>query len=117
RAVATEVCAETGTIRFGLFGAARLYIATELVAAMLDEHPGMRVILLGQNSHDVVALIRRGRLDAGVVALPVNDDSQLSVRPIARDEIVYLSHDRRRTTRPVTPTRLADAELVLSDAS
>ena len=117
RAVAAVAGAVSGTVRFGLFGAAHLYLAGDLVSDALDRHPGLRIALIGQNSSDVIADIHRGRLEAGLVALPIEDDDQLKVRPVARDEIVYLSTDRERTRRPVTPARLADATLVLSEAT
>ena len=41
---------ETGTIRFGMFGTARLYAGAGLVADVLARHPGVRVELIGQNS-------------------------------------------------------------------
>ncbi|MCP3769276.1 MULTISPECIES: LysR family transcriptional regulator substrate-binding protein [unclassified Streptomyces] len=51
------------------------------------------------------------------MALPILDDLQLTVRSAARDEIVYLSSDPERARSPVTPARLADAGLVLSEAT
>lgn len=117
RAVAAVAGATAGTVRFGLFGAAHLYIAADLVTDALAVHPGLRITLIGQNSRDVVADIHRGRLEAGLVALPVEDDERLTIRPVARDEIVYLSTDPARTKHPVTPARLADATLVLSEAT
>lgn len=117
RAVDAVSGAESGTVRFGLFGAAHLYIAADLVSAAVSAHPGLTVALIGQNSADVIADIRRGRLEAGLVALPVSNDEQLSIRPVARDEIVYLSTSPERVRGPVTPARLAAAPLVLSEAT
>src|SRR5689334_12041855 len=53
RAVQRVVALETGTIRFGMFGAARLYAGAGLVADVLAQHPGVRVELIGQNSLEV----------------------------------------------------------------
>src|SRR3954464_13621031 len=36
---------ETGTIRFGMLGAARLYFGAQLVADVLERYPGVRVEL------------------------------------------------------------------------
>ena len=117
RAVAAVGAATAGRVRFGLFGAAHLYIAGDLVTDTLARHPGLRIALIGQNSRDVIADIHRGRLEAGLVALPIEDDDQLTIRHVARDEIVYLSTDPARTRQAVTPARLADATLVLSEAT
>src|SRR5690606_6226106 len=53
RAVMAVSAIETGTIRFGMFGTARLYAGAQLIADVLQRHPGVRVELVGQNSSDV----------------------------------------------------------------
>ena len=50
---------ESGTIRFGMFGTARLYAGAALIADVLERHPGVRVELVGQNSTDVMEQLRR----------------------------------------------------------
>jgi DNA-binding transcriptional LysR family regulator len=117
RAVAAVSAMQTGTIRFGIFGTARLYLGAALVADVLAHHPGVRVELIGQNSAEVIEDLRRGRLEAAMIALPVIDDDGLTVRPVARDELVYISRDPRRLTAPVTARHLAQAPLVLSDTT
>ena len=61
---------ETGTIRFGMFGIARLYAGAGLVADVLARYPGVRVELIGQNSNEVPEDLRRGRLEAAMIAVP-----------------------------------------------
>jgi DNA-binding transcriptional LysR family regulator len=87
----------------------------ELLAAFLREHPNLSVRLVGRNSSAVVELVRRGELEAGVVLLPIDDD-KLDVRPLVRDEVLYVSADRERTRRPATIDRLAETPLVFYDA-
>jgi len=106
----------TGTIRFGIFGTARLYLGAQLVADVLARHPGVRVELIGQNSAAVQEDLRRGRLEAAMIAIPVAAEG-MSVRPVARDELVYMSRHPDRLTRPVTASMLADAPLVLSETT
>lgn len=117
RAVAAVSSGTAGTVRFGLFGAAHLYIAGDLVSAIAAEHPNLRIALVGQNSSDVIHDIRTGRLDAGLVALPIENDDELRIRPVARDEVVYVSVDPDRARGEITPSRLATANLVLSEAT
>jgi DNA-binding transcriptional LysR family regulator len=106
----------SGTIRFGVFGTSRLYLDVDLVGDVLARYPDVRIELIGQNSMDVHEQLRRGRLDAAIIALPV-DDTGLAVTPIMRDEVVYVSAVPERVQRPVTATVLASAPLVLSEAS
>jgi DNA-binding transcriptional LysR family regulator len=86
-----------------------------VVTAFLERHPGMTVRLVGRNSSLTAERVRRGELEAAIVVLPV-DDEMLDVRPIVRDEVLYVSADPAQTTRPATIERLAAAPLVVYDA-
>ncbi|MDQ1735183.1 MAG: hypothetical protein QOH56_1434 [Pseudonocardiales bacterium] len=116
RAVASVRDVITGTVRFGVFGTARVYLTRDLVSDMMARHPGVRLELIGQNSLEVLDALRRGRLEAAIIALPI-DDEGLQISPVMRDEVVYVSADPARLAKPVTPTELAAATLVLSEAS
>ncbi len=105
-----------GIATFGTFGTARYYPGTEIVAEFRRRHPKVRVRLVGQNSSEVAAAVRAGELEAGMVALPI-DDSGLDVKPVMRDEIVFASVEPSRVRRPATIESLADAPLILSEAS
>jgi DNA-binding transcriptional LysR family regulator len=116
--VAQSVSAlETGTIRFGLFGSSRLYTSTALVAEVLRRHPGVRVELVGQNSSDVLEDIRRGRIEAALIALPQVSSEGIEVMPVARDELVYVSADRERVRKPVTAAQIGKAQLVMAETT
>lgn len=115
-AVASVATLETGTLRFGIFGTARLYMGAALISDVLERHPGLRVELIGQNSTEVLEELRRGRLEAAMISLPVADDSML-VRPVAREELVYVSADPARRQSPVTAKALSAASLVLPEAT
>ena len=105
-----------GLATFGTWGTARYYPGTDIVAEFRRRHPEVRIRLIGQNSSEVVAAVRAGELEAGMIALPI-DDRGLDVQPMMRDEIVYASAEPARVRRPMTIAGLADAPLILSDAS
>jgi DNA-binding transcriptional LysR family regulator len=105
-----------GMATFGTWGTARYYPGVDLVAEFRRRHPTVRVRVVGQNSSEVVEAVRAGELEAGMIALPI-DDRGLDVQPIMRDEIVYVSTDPARVRRPVTIEALAEAVLILPDAS
>jgi DNA-binding transcriptional LysR family regulator len=105
-----------GTATFGTWGTARYYPGVDLVAEFRRRHPTVRVRVVGQNSSEVVEAVRAGELEAGMIALPI-DDRGLDVQPIMRDEIVYVSTDPARVRHPVTIETLAEAPLILPDAS
>ncbi len=104
-----------GTATFGTFGTARAYLGPDLVEDFRTSHPEVRVRILGQNSSETVAAVRAGEIEAGVVALPI-DDRGLTVRPAMRDEILYASCEPARLKRAMTIERLARAPLILSEA-
>ncbi len=108
---------ETGTIRFGMFGTARLYAGAGLVADVLARHPGVRVELIGQNSMDVQEDLRRGRIEAAMIAVTAVESEGMAVTPVARDELVYVSNDPEAVRTPVTAPRLANASLVMSETT
>ncbi|GAA1477829.1 LysR family transcriptional regulator [Nocardioides aestuarii] len=117
RAVQRVTTFETGTIRFGMFGTARLYAGAGLVADVLAQHPGVRVELIGQNSNEVQDELRRGRLEAAMIAVPTVTSEGMSVTPVARDELVYISADHDRLASPVTARRLSQASLVMPETT
>ncbi|HEY3019895.1 MAG TPA: LysR family transcriptional regulator [Solirubrobacteraceae bacterium] len=105
-----------GTAAFGTWGTSRYYVGVDLVAAFRERYPGVQVRLLGENSAQVVEAVQTGTLEAGAVALPI-DDRGLEVRPLLRDEVVYASVDPDRLRGPVTMERLAGSPLILSGAT
>ncbi|NDU74912.1 LysR family transcriptional regulator [Actinomadura sp. DSM 109109] len=116
RAVADVRGLQGGLASFGLFRNADYYLVGPLVETFLREHPRVRLRLPGQNSAEVADAVRAGRLEAGLVVLPVDDES-LTVTSILRDEVRYASADPRRAAGPVPLERLARERLILYDAA
>jgi DNA-binding transcriptional LysR family regulator len=105
----------SGTVTLGVFGEPSAWRMDQLVAAFMRRHPDVSVQLVGRNSSAIADHVRRGELEAGVVLLPIDDD-KLDVRPIVRDEVLYVSADPERTRQPATIERLAATPLVFYDA-
>lgn len=104
-----------GTLSFGMFGAASAYLIADLAAEFRRRYPDVRLRLVGVNSVDVANRVRDGRLEGGLVVLPV-DDSGLELRVARSEELVVVSRTQERVSRPVTIERLAEAPLILFDA-
>src|SRR5918994_1896538 len=117
RAVQSAVSLESGTIRFGMFGAAQLYAGAQIVADVLERYPGVRVELIGQHSNEVQEQLRRGRLEAAMIAVTSVESEGMTVIPVARDELVYISADPERLTSPVTAAGLAQASVNISETA
>jgi DNA-binding transcriptional LysR family regulator len=104
-----------GTASFGTFGSAHHTLLGGLVEEFRHRYPNVRVRVVGQNSVEVADAIRDGEIEAGLVALPV-DDRGLEVRPAFREEIHYVSADPERVRKPMTIEDVAAAPLILYDA-
>src|SRR5262249_52571233 len=103
-----------GTVAFGTFSSAHHLLNTDLVVNLRALHPLVQVRILELNSRAVADAVREGELEAGLVALPI-DDPGLDVGPVEwTAEAVYLS--RKQVRRPVTVHELAEADLILPEA-
>ena len=105
-----------GTASFGTFGNAPYYLLSDLVQDFRTRHPNVRVRLVGQNSSEVADAVREGKLEGGLIVLPV-DDRLLDVRPALRDENLFMTADESLTREPMTIERLTTLPLILYDAT
>jgi DNA-binding transcriptional LysR family regulator len=105
----------SGSVALGTFSAPSAWRLEALVESFLARHPDMSVRLVGRNSSVIADRVRRGELEAAVVLLPI-DDEKLHVRPIVRDEVLYVTAAPERARQPATIERLASAPLVFYDA-
>jgi DNA-binding transcriptional LysR family regulator len=104
-----------GTVAVGVFGEPSAWRVDQLAVTFLRRRPDVSVRLVGRNSSAIVEQVRRGELEAGGVVLPI-DDEKLDVRPIVRDEVLYVSASPERTRQPATIERLAATPLIFYDA-
>ena len=104
-----------GVASLGVLRNAEFYFLSSLAEEFHLAHPKVRVRLVGQNSVWVAEAVRRGELEAGLVVLPV-PETGLEIRPVRRDQVLWVSADPSRTATPMTIERIGDAPLVLYDA-
>jgi DNA-binding transcriptional LysR family regulator len=104
-----------GTASFGTFGSAHHFLLGGLVQDFRRRYPDVRVRVVGQNSAEVADAVRDGVLEAGLIALPV-DDRGLEVRPSISEENHYVSASPQRLDKPKTIEEIAAAPLILYDA-
>jgi LysR family cyn operon transcriptional activator len=105
-----------GTVTFGTFSSAHHFLLVDLVSRFRDRYPAVRVRMLGRNSAEVAEAVRDGRLEAGLVALPVDTQGLDVTPPVWTAEVVYASADSTRVAGPVSIERLATLPLILPEA-
>ncbi len=65
---------ESGTIRLGIFPTLGPYLLPHVVPRIRERFPRLELLLVEEKTETVLRQLREGRLDAGILALPVHDD-------------------------------------------
>jgi DNA-binding transcriptional LysR family regulator len=105
-----------GTASLGTFSTAHHLLLPGLVEDFVRRHPQVAVRVVGENSVQLADAVRAGRLEAGLVALPIDDEGLEVGAAIAQFEVVYASADPGRTAGAATIEQLVAAVLVLPEA-
>ena len=105
-----------GTASLGTFSTAHHLLLPGLVEDFVRQHPQVAVRVVGENSVQLADAVRAGRLEAGLVALPIDDEGLEVGAAVAQLEVVYASSDPERLHESVTIEQLAQAVLVLPEA-
>jgi len=65
---------ESGTVRLGIFPTLGPYLLPHVVPRIRARFPRLELLLVEEKTEVVLRQLREGRLDAGVLALPIHDD-------------------------------------------
>jgi LysR family hydrogen peroxide-inducible transcriptional activator len=65
---------EAGTVRLGLFPTLGPYLLPHVVSNIRARFPKLELLLVEEKSDVILSRLREGRLDAGLLALPIHDD-------------------------------------------
>ncbi|MDO1530234.1 DNA-binding transcriptional regulator OxyR [Fulvimonas sp. R45] len=66
---------ESGTVRLGIFPTLAPYLLPHVVPLVRKRFPRLELLLVEEKTEEVLHRLHEGRLDAGIVALPVHEDS------------------------------------------
>lgn len=107
----------SGTVAFGTFSTAHHHVFGAAVAEFRRRYPGVRLRIVSRNSSEIADAVRRGDLEAGLVALPVDDRGLVVGDRVWTTEAMYVTSDRERLRgEPRSIQQLAAAPLVLPEA-
>src|SRR3546814_5918236 len=65
---------EAGTVRLGLFPTLGPYLLPHVVPAIRARFPRLELLLVEEKTETLLGMLREGRLDAAVLALPLHED-------------------------------------------
>ena len=107
---------ESGTLRLGIFPTLGPYLLPHVVPVIRARFPRMELLLVEEKTEAVLRLLREGRLDAGVLALPIHDD-QLHAEFLFEEPFLLAVPGQHELSRRKTLTLddLADQSLLLLD--
>ena len=66
---------ESGSLRLGVFPTLGPYLLPHLVPLVRARFPRLELLLVEEKTEHVIRMLREGSLDAGVLALPLHEDS------------------------------------------
>jgi LysR family transcriptional regulator, cyn operon transcriptional activator len=105
-----------GTASLGTFSTAHHLLLPALVRDFARRYPDVAIRIVGENSSQLADAVRAGRLEAALVALPIDDDGLAVSAAVAEFEVVYASADSAAASRPATIEQIAQDVLILPEA-
>jgi LysR family hydrogen peroxide-inducible transcriptional activator len=99
---------EAGSVRLGLFPTLAPYLLPHVLPGLRTRFPRLELLLVEEKTDQILARLRDGRLDAGLLALPVHDD-QLHVEPLF-DEPFLLAVPQRHPMAGRASLQLRDLD-------
>jgi len=76
-----------GRYRLGAFPTLASYLFPHLVPRLRERMPQLRLVLVEEKSDDLLQQLRRGKIDAAFLALPISEDGFV-VEPLFEDDFV-----------------------------
>ncbi len=110
-----EADPQRATLRIGLFPTLAPYLLPHVVPTVRRRFPQLELLLTEAKTEAVVELLRRGDLDAGVLALPIDADELESAVLFEEDFLLAVpsGHRLAETTGPVAAEVLANESVLL----
>jgi LysR family hydrogen peroxide-inducible transcriptional activator len=106
---------EAGTVRLGLFPTLAPYLLPHVLPGIRTRFPRLELLLVEEKTDAILARLRDGRLDAGLLALPVHDE-QLHVESLFEEPFVLAvpqSHPFAKRNKPLALHDLDHEHLLL----
>ena len=105
---------EAGTVRLGIFPTLGPYLLPHVVPRVHERFPQLELLLVEEKTEVVLRQLREGRLDAGILALPLHDE-QLHVDFLFEEPFLLAVPDHHRLAdgHPLTLQDLSNESLML----
>lgn len=106
----------SGNFKLGAFPTLAPYLFPDLVPKIRTSLPNVRLILIEEKTDSLIEQLNQGKLDAALLALPVNNDL-LESRPLFDDEFLLAVNDDHPYSKKakIQQSDLNDQQLLLLD--
>jgi LysR family hydrogen peroxide-inducible transcriptional activator len=98
---------ESGTVRLGIFPTLGPYLLPHAVPMVRAAFPRLELLLVEEKTEVILRLLREGKLDVGILALPLHEDS-LHVEFLFEEPFVLAVPQSHPLTRRHGQLKLAD---------
>ncbi|WP_376690829.1 LysR substrate-binding domain-containing protein [Wenzhouxiangella sp. EGI_FJ10409] len=104
----------SGTVRIGIFPTLAPYFLPHVIPGIRQAFPRLTLRLYEEKTEDVIRMLAEGKLDAGLLALPLNED-WLTSRTLFEEPFVLALPERHplAARSEIAMKDLADQELLL----
>jgi LysR family hydrogen peroxide-inducible transcriptional activator len=101
------------TLRLGIFPTLGPYLMPHVMPTLSDHYTGLEVLLVEDKTAAILAGLRNGTLDVGILALPITQEG-LHVEPLfTEDFTLAVPVEHPKMPDPVEVTALADEHVML----
>ena len=105
---------EAGTVRLGVFPTLGPYLLPHVVPRVRERFPKLTLLLTEEKTEELLRQLRDGRLDAALLALPIEDSQLAHVDLFEEEFLLALPHQHPLAKRKrIAADELADKELLL----
>ena len=105
---------EAGSVRLGLFPTLGPYLLPHVLPKVRERFPRLELLLVEEKTDVILQRLRDGKLDAGILALPLHDE-QLRIEPLFDEPFMLaVPQGHPMASKPALDTDdLRDADLLL----
>ncbi|MHB1138224.1 MAG: DNA-binding transcriptional regulator OxyR [Microthrixaceae bacterium] len=106
---------ESGTLRIGLFPTLGPYLLPHVVPNLRERFPQLELLLVEEKTEEVLQDLRDGKLDVGVLAMPVHDDQLHQEFLFSEDFLLAVpaAHELASVEAPAAMSVLAGESVLL----
>ena len=106
---------ESASLRIGIFPTLAPYLLPHVVPRLSERFPELELLLVEAKTEDVLARLREGELDVGILALPIPEEGLRTVPLFTEDFLLAVpdAHVLSQAPEPVDPKELDGRSVLL----